>query len=126
MSATRHEPYGAFNFLVDLGSGTGPATSPDAGFEECGPLAERIEVVEYRNGNELQAEPHNPAERPPGPLQRRPTPCQHHHDRDRGVDDRLRDACAEGCRGRVIALRPVAHQLNLATTLSRIPSLRAR
>ena len=58
MSATHQEPYGAFNFLVDLGSGTGSATSPDAGFEECGPLAERIEVVEYRNGNDLQAEPH--------------------------------------------------------------------
>ena len=58
MSATRQDPYGAFNFLVDLGSGTGSATSPDAGFEECGPLAERVEVVEYRNGNDVQAEPH--------------------------------------------------------------------
>jgi phage tail-like protein len=58
MSATQQVPYGAFNFLVDLGSGSGPATSPEAGFEECGPLAEEIEVVEYRNGNDLQSAPH--------------------------------------------------------------------
>ena len=49
-------PYGAFNFLVDLG--TGSAHGPDAGFEECGPLAEELDVIEYRNGNEPQSEPH--------------------------------------------------------------------
>jgi phage tail-like protein len=48
-------PYGAFNFLVDLG--TGSAHGPDAGFEECGPIAEELEVIEYRNGNDAQSEP---------------------------------------------------------------------
>ncbi|HTU94373.1 MAG TPA: phage tail protein [Solirubrobacteraceae bacterium] len=55
MSATRQVPYGAFNFTVDLGAGT--TTGPDAGFEECGPFAERVEVIEYRNGNALTNEP---------------------------------------------------------------------
>jgi phage tail-like protein len=55
MSATRERPYGAFNFLVDLG--TGSTEGPDAGFEECGPFSERVDVIEYRNGNDLTNEP---------------------------------------------------------------------
>jgi phage tail-like protein len=55
MSGIRHAPYGAFNFLVDLG--TGSSTGPDAGFEECGPFSERVEVIEYRNGNAATNEP---------------------------------------------------------------------
>ncbi len=55
MSATRQVPYGAFNFLVDLG--TGSTDGPDAGFEECGPFSERVDVIEYRNGNDLTNEP---------------------------------------------------------------------
>jgi phage tail-like protein len=56
MSAIRQVPYGAFNFLVDLG--TGASDGPDAGFEECGPFSERIDVLEYRNGNDLANAPH--------------------------------------------------------------------
>ena len=56
MSAIRQVPYGAFNFLVDLG--TGSTDGPDAGFEECGPFSERIDVIEYRNGNDRSNEPH--------------------------------------------------------------------
>ena len=50
MSGIRQAPYGAFNFIVDLG--TGSSEGPDAGFEECGPFAERVDVIEYRNGND--------------------------------------------------------------------------
>jgi phage tail-like protein len=55
MSGIRQVPYGAFNFIVDLG--TGSATGPDAGFEECGPFSERLDVIEYRNGNDPTNEP---------------------------------------------------------------------
>lgn len=55
MSGIRQVPYGAFNFIVDLG--TGSSTGPDAGFEECGPFSERVEVIEYRNGNDRTNEP---------------------------------------------------------------------
>jgi phage tail-like protein len=55
MSGIREVPYGAFNFTVDLG--TGSSTGPDAGFEECGPFSERVEVIEYRNGNDRTNEP---------------------------------------------------------------------
>lgn len=55
MSAIRQLPYGAFNFVVDLG--TGSSTGPDAGFAECGPFSERVDVIEYRNGNDPTNEP---------------------------------------------------------------------
>lgn len=55
MSGIRQAPYGAFNFIVDLG--TGSSEGPDAGFEECGPFAERVDVIEYRNGNDATNEP---------------------------------------------------------------------
>lgn len=55
MSGIRQVPYGAFNFIVDLG--TGSSTGPDAGFEECGPFSERVDVIEYRNGNDPTNEP---------------------------------------------------------------------
>ena len=55
MSGTRELPYGAFNFIVNLGSGA--TTGPDAGFEECGPFAERVDVIEYRNGSDPTNEP---------------------------------------------------------------------
>ena len=56
MSGIRQLPYGGFNFIVDLG--TGSSSGPDAGFEECGPFSERVDVIEYRNGNDLTSEPH--------------------------------------------------------------------
>ena len=55
MSGIGQVPYGAFNFIVDLG--TGSSTGPDAGFEECGPFSERIDVIEYRNGDDPTNEP---------------------------------------------------------------------
>ncbi len=55
MSGIRQVPYGAFNFIVDLG--TGSSAGPDAGFEECGPFSERIDVIEYRNGDDPTNEP---------------------------------------------------------------------
>ncbi len=55
MSGIRQLPYGAFNFVVDLG--TGSTAGPDAGFEECGPFSERVDVIEYRNGNDPTNEP---------------------------------------------------------------------
>jgi phage tail-like protein len=42
-----------FNFLVDLGGGTG-TSGPDAGFQECSNLGMEVTVAEYRNGNDLE------------------------------------------------------------------------
>ena len=55
MAVQRDRPYPGFNFLVDLG--TGATDGPDAGFEECGPLALELGLVAYRNGNEKQDAP---------------------------------------------------------------------
>ena len=44
--ATRTLPYGAFNFLVDLGDGS------SAGFSDVSGLTTETTVAEYRNGNE--------------------------------------------------------------------------
>ena len=44
--ATRNLPYGAFNFLVDLGGGTA------GGFSDVSGLSTELTVAEYRNGNE--------------------------------------------------------------------------
>jgi phage tail-like protein len=56
MAVQRDRPYAQFNFLVDLG--TGDPDSPDAGFEECSPIAAEIAVVEYRNGNDKENSVH--------------------------------------------------------------------
>lgn len=56
MTAKRDLPFSRFNFLVDLG--TGETNGPDAGFEECGPIAAEVTVVEYRNGNDATDDPH--------------------------------------------------------------------
>jgi phage tail-like protein len=50
MAVQRDRPYAQFNFLVDLG--TGDTEGPDAGFQECSPIASEVAVVEYRNGND--------------------------------------------------------------------------
>jgi len=42
----RNDPYGAFNFLVEIDG------SPSAGFAEVSGLSTETEVIEYRNGNE--------------------------------------------------------------------------
>jgi phage tail-like protein len=50
MAVQRDDPYGNFNFLVDLG--TGDATSVQAGFQEVTGLNTEVTQAEYRNGNE--------------------------------------------------------------------------
>ena len=52
MAVQRDRPYGRFNFLVDLG--TGSTDGPEAGFQECSAIASEVAVVEYRNGNERE------------------------------------------------------------------------
>lgn len=48
MAVLRDQPYGNYNFLVDIGDG---AEGPQAGFSEVILPAAEIEVIEYRNGN---------------------------------------------------------------------------
>lgn len=50
MAIQRANPYGSFNFLVDLG--TGNTSGPLAGFQECSGLSMEVTVSEYRNGND--------------------------------------------------------------------------
>ncbi|MEP7054482.1 MAG: phage tail protein [Actinomycetota bacterium] len=49
MAVVRDDPYGQFNFLVDLGTG---AEGTQAGFAECSGLSTEVTVIEYRNGND--------------------------------------------------------------------------
>lgn len=50
MAVERESPYGAFNFLVDLG--TGDTESVRAGFQEMSGLGAEVTVAEYRSGND--------------------------------------------------------------------------
>lgn len=50
MSVERPNPYGSFNFLVDLGAGD--AGSVKAGFQEVTGLNIEVTSADYRNGNE--------------------------------------------------------------------------
>ena len=50
MAVLRDNPYGEFNFLVDLG--TGETDGPEAGFQECSSIGMEVGVAEYRNGND--------------------------------------------------------------------------
>ena len=50
MATVRDHPYGRFVFQVDFG--TGDPDSVDGGFEEVGPIAASIDVIEYRAGND--------------------------------------------------------------------------
>jgi phage tail-like protein len=52
MAILRNDPYGAYNFIVDLGIGDGSA--PAAGFSEVTGLGSEIEYAEYRNGNDKE------------------------------------------------------------------------
>lgn len=49
--ALRTHPYGAFNFLVNLGGGPGE-THPLGGFSDVSGLVTEIKMAEYRNGND--------------------------------------------------------------------------
>lgn len=50
MAVPRNNPYGAFNFLVSLG--TGDESKPIAGFSDVSGLGVEINYSEYRNGND--------------------------------------------------------------------------
>lgn len=50
MAVQRDNPYIAFNFFVDLG--TGDTDSVQAGFQEVSGLNMEINLADYRNGNE--------------------------------------------------------------------------
>src|SRR5947209_13336222 len=50
MATERSNPYGTFNFLVDLG--TGDTNSVKAGFQEVTGLNMEVTSSDYRNGNE--------------------------------------------------------------------------
>jgi phage tail-like protein len=50
MSVERANPYGSFNFLVNLGNGD--AMSVRAGFQEVSGLSIDVTIAEYRNGND--------------------------------------------------------------------------
>lgn len=52
MGIVRDDPYGQFNFLVDLG--TGESEGPRAGFQEVSGLGTEVNVIEYRNGNDRE------------------------------------------------------------------------
>ena len=49
--ATRDNPYGAFNFMVQLGN-TGGQDEIAAGFSDVSGLGNEVKYSEYRNGNE--------------------------------------------------------------------------
>ncbi len=53
MAVLRDRPYVQFNFLVDLGDGSG-TDSPQAGFQEMSNVGMEVTVAEYRNGNEKE------------------------------------------------------------------------
>jgi phage tail-like protein len=53
MAVLRDRPYGDFNFLVDLG--TGSVEGPEAGFSEVILPEAFVDVLEYRNGNEKES-----------------------------------------------------------------------
>ena len=50
MATERNNPYGTFNFLVDLGNGD--TTSIKAGFQEVTGLSVEVTSADYRNGND--------------------------------------------------------------------------
>ena len=52
MAVERANPYAAFNFLVDLG--TGDTASTKAGFQEVSGLNTDITLADYRNGNDKE------------------------------------------------------------------------
>jgi phage tail-like protein len=56
MAVLREKPYPGINFIVDLG--TGEVDSIDAGLSEVVFPEARLEVLEYRNGNDRATEIH--------------------------------------------------------------------
>ena len=55
MAVQRDNPYGAFNFHVNVDRiGGGDPSSIAAGFQEISGLGIEVTIAEYRNGNELE------------------------------------------------------------------------
>ncbi|HEX8774564.1 MAG TPA: phage tail protein [Pyrinomonadaceae bacterium] len=52
----RVTPYGAFNFLVNIGGDLGPE-EPLGGFSDVSGIGTEIKVAEYRNGNDPENHP---------------------------------------------------------------------
>lgn len=52
MAVLRENPYGQFNFLVNLGDGV--TEGPEAGFQEISGIGMEVSVTEYRNGNDRE------------------------------------------------------------------------
>jgi phage tail-like protein len=46
---SRHDPYGQFNFLVEIDN------VPAAGFSKCSGLSTETDVIEYREGSDLKS-----------------------------------------------------------------------
>jgi phage tail-like protein len=55
MAVLRDRPYARFNFLVDIGNGQ--TDGFEAGFQECSGISMRVDVIEYRNGNDKENNP---------------------------------------------------------------------
>lgn len=55
MATQRDNPYGAFNFLVQLGGDQGSGSQGEVvgGFSDVSGLSTEIDYAEYRNGNEV-------------------------------------------------------------------------
>lgn len=53
MATSRDTPYGAYNFLVDFGSGESP-TSAQGGFSDVSGLGMELNLIEYRHGNDVE------------------------------------------------------------------------
>jgi phage tail-like protein len=51
MAVQRNDPYGAFNFLVEV-DGVSEPGAPSGGFSEVSGLASEVGVIEYRTGAE--------------------------------------------------------------------------
>ncbi len=52
MATFRDNPYGAFNFIVELGGAQGDGTATIGGFSDVSGLGTEVSYSEYRNGNE--------------------------------------------------------------------------
>jgi phage tail-like protein len=53
MAVVRDTPYGAFNFLVELGDGS-PSDGPLGGFSDVSGIGTEITLMEYRQGNDRE------------------------------------------------------------------------
>lgn len=57
MATPRETPYGAFNYLVNLGLPGAPEDKVLGGFSDVSGIGREVTVAEYRNGNEKELLP---------------------------------------------------------------------